>query len=117
MEDGVSVEIEITKLFGDPLEKAVVHPYKAAQSCMVTGGKAIVTIKHTGLFTVDINGQMDDQDTGMTTSRQHYDGPPIHTLTIFANPFITDKPSLEDEGVMAVAPGENIPSKGAWHTL
>ena len=27
-------------------------------------GKAYVTISHVGLFTIDINGQMDDQDTG-----------------------------------------------------
>ena len=117
MQDGVGVEIEISKLFGDPLEKAVVHPHKAAQSCIVRDGKAIVTIKHTGLFTVDINGQMDDQDTGRMPNGQRYDGPPIHTLTIFANPFINDKPSLEDKGVMAVAPGEEVPSEGPWHTL
>jgi len=117
MEDGLGVEIEVTKLFGDPLEKAVVHPYKAAESCIVADNKAVVSIKHTGLFTVDINGQMDDQDTGMTPSRGHYNGPPIHTLTIFANPFIPDKPSPEDEGVMAVAPGDDIPSEGSWHTL
>ena len=117
MEDGEGVEIEITKLQGDPIEKAVVHPYAAARSCLLRDGKAIVTITHTGLFTVDINGQMDDQDTGMTQNRRHYDGPPIHTLTIFANPFIQDKPSLEDEGVMVVTPGEEVPSEGPWHTL
>ena len=64
MQDGVDVEIVITKLFGDPIKKAVVHPYTASKNCVVKNGKAYVTINKTGLFTVDINGQMDDQDTG-----------------------------------------------------
>ena len=52
--------------------------------------KAVVTIDKPGLFTVDINGQMDDQDTGKlpdSVGGGEYSGPPIHTLTIFANPF------------------------------
>ena len=53
-------------------------------------GKAVVVIDKPGLFTVDINGQMDDQDTGkLPNNRGYYDGPPIHTLTIFANTFIS----------------------------
>ena len=81
-------------------------------------GKAYVVINHTGLFTVDINGQMDDQDTGMLPkTRKSYDGPPIHTLTIFANPFLANKPSIEDEGIFKVIPGEKAPSDGPWHTL
>jgi hypothetical protein len=66
------VEIEITKLSGDPLEKAIVHPDKAARSCLVTEGKVIVTIKHTGLFSVDINGQMDDQHIGSIMMDHQY---------------------------------------------
>ena len=116
MKSGAQIDIEITKLEG-AIAKAVVHPIKAAQQCTVQDGKAIVSITETGLFTVDINGQMDDQDTGLTPEGQFYDGPPIHTLTIFANPFIEDKPSLEDDGVWAVAPGEYAPSEGDWHTL
>ena len=117
MQENTEIEIEITKLFGDELKKAVVHPYKASESCVIQEEKAIVTIKHTGLFTVDINGQMDDQDTGKTPDGPFYDGPPIHTLTIFANPFIQGKPNIEDEGVMPVVPGEEVPSDGSWHTL
>ena len=59
---------------------------------------------------------MDDQDTGKTPEG-NYDGPPIHTLTIFANPFVVDRPSEDDEGVRTVAPGEYAPSEGDWHTL
>ena len=120
MKNGVEIEIRITKLEDGQvkdIEKAVVHPRKAAEACEIHNGRVIVRIKETGLFTVDIDGQMDDQDTGKLPNGEHYDGPPIHTLTIFANPFIEDKPSEGDEGVHTVAPGEKAPTDGEWHTL
>ena len=117
MLEGVRVEIKITKLAGDPLTKAVVHPRSAAASCEIVEGEVYVVITEPVLFTVDINGQMDDQDTGkLPNNRGYYDGPPIHTLTIFANPFLS-KPSLEDPGVLQVSPGQEAPTEGPWHTL
>ena len=117
MAEGVRVEIRISKLTGDPVTKAVVHPRSAAASCEVREGEVYVVITKPVLFTVDINGQMDDQDTGkLPHTRGYYDGPPIHTLTIFANPFLT-KPSLSDPGVELVSPGQSPPTDGAWHTL
>ena len=117
IEEGTEVEIKLTKLWGDPVTKAVVHPQGAARSCEVRQGEVFVRINRPVLFTVDINGQMDDQDTGkLPNNRGFYDGPPIHTVTIFANPFIS-KPSLEDPGVLQVSPGEEAPSEGPWHTL
>ena len=84
-------------------------------------GKAYLIISKTGLFTIDINGQMDDQDTGRLPDDGHhsgyYEGPPIHTLTIFANSFLDNKPSLDDPGVYLVTPGEEATSEGSWHTL
>ena len=122
MEDRAEVQIEITKLWGEPITAAEVHPAASAGKCQVREGKAIVTITKPSLFAVDINGQMDNQNTGKipnnrTQDRDYYDGPPIHTLTIFANPFLENKPSLEDEGVYPVAPGEMPPEKGSWNTL
>ena len=120
MKDGVEIEVRITKLVEgkvDEIEKAVVHPVKAAEDCEIQNGRVIVRIRKIGLFTVDINGQMDDQDTGKTPDGEHYDGPPIHTLTIFANPFIGDKPSEEDVGVHIVVPGEEAPTEGDWNIL
>ena len=75
------------------------------------GGKAYCVVHKQGLFTIDINGQMDEQDTGKLpkpsrSGNPNYDGPPIHTLTIFANPFIDDEPDIFDEGVLAIEPGE-----------
>ena len=72
MQEDMEIEIKITKLFNDPIKKAVVHPYSAAKSCVVRNGKAYVTINKTGLFTVDINGQMDDQDTGKLPKNKGY---------------------------------------------
>ena len=117
MEQAVNVEIKITKLFGDPITKAVVRPMKAALSCEIKEEEVYIIINKPVLFTVDINGQMDDQDTGrLPNKRGFYDGPPIHTITIFANPVIS-KPSLDDPGVYQVSPGEEAPTEGSWHTL
>ena len=117
IEEGVEVEIKLTKLWGEPVTKAVVHPKEAARSCEVREGEVYIRIDKSVLFTVDINGQMDDQDTGkLPKNKGNYDGPPIHTVTIFANPFITP-PDLEDPGVVQVSPGEEAPGEGPWHTL
>ena len=63
------------------------------------------------VFNIDI------QDTGkLPNNKGYYDGQPIHTVTIFANPFIS-KPSLDDPDVHYVNPGEPAPSEGSWHTL
>ena len=118
MLDGLDIEIVITKLYGEPIEKAFVHPYTASKDCFTQDGKAYVTINKPGLFTVDINGQMDDQDTGrLPKNKGFYDGPPIHTVTIFANPFLENKPSLDDIRVYRVTPGDEVPSEGAWEIL
>ena len=93
------------------------------------GGKAYCVVHKQALFTIDINGQMDEQvqmsnksgqiynldeqDTGKLpkpsrSGNPNYDGPPIHTLTIFANPFIDDEPNILEEGVLAIQPGEEV---------
>ena len=119
LEAGTEVEIKIIKLFGDdPVTKAVVRP-EAVGEAVIEDGDVLVKISEPCLFTVDINGQMDDQDTGKLpnpSSKETYDGPPIHTVTIFANPFIS-KPSVDDDGVLAVSAGEDVPSEGNWSTL
>ena len=95
----VEVEFEISMLFGnETISKSVAHPASTVQDCYSQGGKAYVTINKPGLFAVDINGQMDDQDTGKIpqTRKQYYDGPPIHTVTIRAGAiliFVFDLPN------------------------
>ena len=87
MKDNVQVEIEVTKLWGNHITKAVVHPYPTAESIYVTSGKAVVKINKPGLFTVDINGQMDDQDTGKTPAGPFYWTTHSYTHNIFQSLF------------------------------
>ena len=117
LEAGTEVEIKIIKLFGDdPVTKAVVRPETVGEA-VIENGEVIVKISEACLFTVDINGQMDDQDTGkLPDGGGLYHGPSIHTVTIFANPFIS-KPSMDDPGVLTVSPGDEVPSNGSWSTL
>ena len=58
------VEIAIRKVSGKPIRQAAVHPRKKATSCIVRDGYAYVVIEKPCLIAVDIDGQMDDQNTG-----------------------------------------------------
>ena len=106
------VEVEISRVSGEAIKKAAVHPSRKAKACVIRGGKAYVTIEKPCLVAVDIDGQMDDQNTG-----KGYSGPPIHTVTLFANPMLKSRPRVEDPGVHTVKPGEKAPSDGPWKTL
>jgi hypothetical protein len=106
------VEVEITRVDGQPIRTAAVHPQRKASACSVKDGKAFVTLDQPCLVAVDIDGQMDGQDTG-----KGYKGPPIHTISLFANPVLSGKPKPGDSGVRTVTPGEKPPADGAWTTL
>ena len=106
------VEIAIRKVSGEPIRKSAVHPRRKTASCTVRDGIAYVVIEKPCLIAVDVDGQMDDQNTG-----KGYRGDPIHTLTIFANPLIENRPKLDDPNVCTVRPGETAPSEGDWKTL
>lgn len=106
------VEIELSRADQQPIRTAMPHPLKQVKSCTVRNGKAYVVLEKPCLIAVDIDGQMDGQDTGMS-----YQGPPIHAVSIFANPLITDKPKPGDPTVLIVKPGEIPPSDGTWKTL
>ena len=69
------VEVEISRVNGLAICKAVVHPSRGAQSCVIRSGRAYVRIPKPCLLTVDIDGQMDDQDTGLSR-KGLYNGPP-----------------------------------------
>ena len=107
-----SVEIEIARVNGEPIKTATVHPLRKASACSVKDGKAIVRLDKPCLVAVDIDGQMDAQDTG-----KGYKGPPIHTISIFANPPLLGIPKADAPGVLTVKPGEKPPSDGPWTTL
>lgn len=106
------VLIEIARCDGKSIHKATAHPSKFISSTKIIEGKVLIQLNKPALFAVDIDGQMDDQHTGMG-----YRGPPIHSLSIFANPIIENKPGLKDDRVHYVKPGEKAPSLGNWDTL
>ena len=107
-----AVEVEIARADGRPIHTAAVHPRRKASGCRVRDGKALVQLDQPCLVAVDIDGKMDGQDTG-----KGYQGPPIHTVSIFANPPLAGKPEPGDAGVRTVKPGETPPSDGPWSTL
>ena len=107
-----AVEIEISRANGQPIRTAAVHPQRRASSCRIGDGKALVRLDKPCLVAIDIDGQMDGQDTG-----KGYKGPPIHTISVFANPPLDGKPKPGDPGLLTVKPGEAPPSDGAWKTL
>lgn len=106
------MEIEIARVNGQPIHAAAVHPQRKASACSVKDGKVLVRLDKPCLVAVDIDGQMDGQDTG-----KGYKGPPIHTISLFANPLLDGKPNPHDPGVLTVQPGEIPPSDGPWTTL
>ena len=106
------VEVEIARANRQPVRSAAVHPRRKASACEVKDGKVRVILDRPCLVAVDIDGQMDGQDTG-----KGYSGPPVHTISLFANPPLAGKPRPGDPGVLAVKPGERPSSDGPWHTL
>ena len=106
------VEIEITRANGQPIRTAAVHPKRKASACSVSDGKVLVKLEKPCLVAVDIDGRFDNQDTG-----KDYKGPPLHTVSLFANPLLDGKPKPGDPGVVTVKPGETPPSDGPWTTL
>ena len=107
-----AVEVEIARVNGQPIRTAAVHPQRKASACLVRDGKVLVRLDQPCLVAVDIDGQMDGQDTG-----KGYKGPPLHTISLFANPLLAGKPRPDDPGVLTVKPGETPPSEGPWTTL
>lgn len=106
------VEIEISRVNGQPIRSAAVHPKRKASTCAIKDGKTFVILDKPCLIAVDIDGQMDGQDTG-----KGYKGPPLHTISLFANPPLAGKPSPDGPGVRTVKPGEKAPADGDWKTL
>ena len=111
-ETSEAVEIVISRVNGKPIRSAAVHPNQKASACSIKDGKALVKLDKQCLVAVDIDGQMDAQDTG-----KGYKGPPLHTISLFANPPLAGKPSPEGPGVRMVKPGEKAPADGDWKTL
>lgn len=111
------VEVEIAKADGTAIRKATVHPVRYGKRVCLKDGKAFVTLDQPCLVAVDIDGDMRDQDTTRTPGGGWYTGPPLHGLSIFANPILGNKPRLGDPTVYALEPGARPPAEGDWKTL
>ena len=59
-----AVVVEISKVNGEPIRSAVAHPRRKVSVCEVRDDKAYLTITEPCQIAVDIDGQMDEQDTG-----------------------------------------------------
>lgn len=99
------IVVKISRLNEDGVSEqnihcANVHPAQKVESCEVINGDVYVTLRNPCLIAVDIDGQMDrDCPHGEA-------GDEVHAVTIFANPFIENKPEIGGEGVLTVSPGD-----------
>jgi len=110
---GTSVEVEISKVGGAAIKKAMVRPVGNALAATIANGKAYIVFDKPANVNVDIDGQMEDKYTGMD-----YSGPKIHTISLFANP-VYKVPNSTNPRVISLNPGETIPlgTSTAWDTI
>ncbi len=126
MAENTPIEVEITRIDGKNMISANVHPADKVTSSTRNGNVLTVTLDNPGLFTVDVN---DMDGNNMPRARIEWNdnindplfpyrtpATAIHTFTIFANPFIVDKPKLNGPGVHMVEPG-NRPNPGPNDTV
>jgi hypothetical protein len=109
---GAPLLVEISRISGKPITKAKVRPQGKTKPAMIKDGKVYVTIDKPMHLSVDIDGQMEDHYTGMG-----YKGGPVHSMLIFANPVIENRPDPNAADVHLVKPGAKAPTDGKWETL
>ena len=102
-----------------PITNAVAYPARKVDSCQIINGDVYVTLSNPALIAVDIDRQMDGRDAprkiptgwGAEIFPYRYESNATHALTIFANPFIEDKPDINDTAnVRVVLPGQKPPT-------
>lgn len=109
---GNEVEVEIARVNGKPIRKAMVRPVEDTKPALIRDGKVYVTFTKHANVNVDIDGQMEDQSTG-----QGYSGPPIHTICLFGNPIFQAPTNQDGSRVKYLSPSESIPTDGSWDKL
>ncbi|MDA3927819.1 MAG: malectin domain-containing carbohydrate-binding protein [Prolixibacteraceae bacterium] len=132
LDPNTPIVVKITRLEKEgapsgPITAAVPHPARKVESCEIIDGDVYVTMSNPAQVAIDIDGQLDSRnapraipDSWNNSKAFPYtnekDG--AHAVTIFANPFITDKPDPDGVGVKKVNPGDPIPEDdGTWTTL
>ncbi|MEQ8238712.1 MAG: Ig-like domain-containing protein [Cyclobacteriaceae bacterium] len=109
--NGDVVEVEISKKNGLAITQAMVRPVGDASAATIVNGKAYLTFTEPANVNVDIDGQMEDNYTGMGNFGAPYAGAPVHTISIFGNP-IYKAPSIlgSTNTVIEVNPGDPLPT-------
>jgi hypothetical protein len=101
------------------ITNAVAYPTRKVDSCQIINGDVYVTMSNPALIAVDIDRQMDGRDAprnipftwGTAPFPYKYESNATHAVTIFANPFIEDKPNINDTAnVRVVQPGQKPPT-------
>ena len=112
-----------------PIVAAVARPARSVESCEIIDGDVYVTMNNPALVVIDIDGQMETRRAPLNIEPQKWGDRDIHSpfanemdathaVTIFANPFLEDKPDPSDDGVKLVHPGDSMPvDDGSWSTL
>lgn len=109
---GTSLEVEISKVGGAPITKAMVRPVGHASAATIANGKAYIVFDKPANVNVDIDGQMEDKYTGMD-----YAGLKIHTISLFGNP-VYKEPKSTNPRVISLNPGQAIPTDYTkWDTI
>ncbi len=120
MTPNTSVEVKITKLDGSSnpapiaITSAAAHPAQKIVGNIdkISGGTGAVifTINNPGQIVIDFDGAMDATNKGVLSAADQLTAPPVHTVSIFANPIMTGKPLTNlSPNVEYVFPG-TIPS-------
>lgn len=97
-----------------PIEKAAVTPEHNIDSWEIIDGDVYVTMSNPAQVVIDVDRRMSDRKAPRVSSSGWnfpYSSAALgsHVVTIFANPFIEDKPNPDDPNVYVVKAGEKIP--------
>ena len=134
MDPNTPIVVKITRkaVTGDdapsgPITLAAVHPAHKVDTFKIINGEVYVTMSKPALVTIDIDGQLDMRNA--PRAKDGWDGAAFpyinrkdgcHAVSIFANPFIEDKPDPTAPGVLVIKAGELIPAninQLSWTTL
>ncbi len=110
-----------------PIKLAAIHPANIIDSYKIINGEVYITMSKPAMLTVDIDGQLDTRNAPRAKDGWGGDSFPYtsrklgcHAVSIFANPFIEDKPDPNAAGVLVIKAGTLIPADintRSWTTL
>merc|ERR1711988_28987 len=95
-----TIEILIQRK-SSPIQRAIVVPASSGAKVKSIGSDGVVVqLTKNARFHLDVDGGMNEVDTGM-----YYNGPPMHTMAVFANPML-QAPDVSDPNVIEIKPSD-----------